>query len=223
MAVVTINVEGRDITASREFLRRIDYFQRLLNSGMLEAQQNRIVLPDDSYDLVNHLFHFTKVSTTDPAAAAKFVASLSFERVCGLLALSKKLVYLELQAVCEDQFVRRLNDATIAMAMEYCTRQPDFNLQRTQCQTFIETCYAGEVFKKALFLQETVQGLSAEVMQMIIRDMRLPIEQLCDLIIRWIFANPLAENCTIVSHLDPLKLHYLQVMLTPPKVPVLSV
>lgn len=223
MAAVTIIVEGREITASREFLKRIDYFQRLLSSGMLEIQQNRIILPDDSYDIVNHMFHFTKVSATDPAAAARFVASLSFERVCGLLAMARKIVYLELQAVCEDQFARRLNDATIAMALEYCTTQPDFNLQRTQCQNFIELCYAGEVFKRSLFLQETVQGLSAEVMQMIIRDMHLLTAHLCDLIIRWIFANPLAENCTIVSHLEPTKLQYLQVMLTPPKIPVLSV
>jgi hypothetical protein len=161
MSTVTLVVEGRDIQVSREVLLRINYFANALQSGMLEAQRNRIVLPEDSWDIMNHLVHFTKVSLTDPASAARFVSSLSFERICGLLAMAKKLVYLELQKVCEDQFVRRLNDATISFALEYCARQPNFNVQRSQCQDFIEVCYASEKFNKSLFLQEIVQGLSA--------------------------------------------------------------
>jgi len=100
----------------------------------------------------------------------------------------------------------------------------DFDIQRVQCQYFIEKAYAPENFKKSLFIQESIQGLSTSVIQMILRDMHLSTDIICDIILRWMFANPLEENYTIINELDAPKLKYLNSLINsePITIPILT-
>jgi len=181
--------------------------------GMRESDSLSINLPEDSYDIILHILHFAKIVPTEKGPS--FIQSLSYERICGLLATGKKMVYTELIYLCEKEFLTRLNDVTIGIALEYCAMVKDFNIQRIQCQYSIEKAYSSENFNKSLFVQESVQGLSSSVMQMILRDMHLSTDIICDMILRWMFANPLEENYTIINELDATKLKYLNSLINP--------
>jgi len=222
MGDLIMNVEGRILKCERDVLLRIEYFRSILMCGMKESDSLSINLPEDSYDIILHLLHFAKIVPTGKGPS--FIQSLSYERICGLLATAKKMVYTELIYLCEKEFLTRLNDVTIGIALEYCAMIKDFDIQRVQCQYFIEKAYAPENFKKSLFIQESIQGLSTSVIQMILRDMHLSTDIICDIILRWMFANPLEENYTIINELDAPKLKYLNSLINsePITIPILT-